>query len=292
MDAQEATSRGVRAVVLSIATNAVLALVKCVAGVAGHSYALVADGVESTSDVAGSIVVYAGLRLAARPADANHPYGHGKAEPLATILLGLALLLAAGVIGTQSVREIRTPHEMPAPFTLGVLAVVVLAKATLSRYAASIATTIESTAVAGDAAHHFSDGMFSGLAFVGISIGLWTNRPEADDWAALCAVPLIVVVAIRQLRRPVAELLDTAPPFVEATVRQCASAVPGVAALDKCFVRKMGLSYYVDLHVVVDGALSVREGHAIAHDVQRVIRACNQRVADVLVHIEPSLTQE
>jgi divalent metal cation (Fe/Co/Zn/Cd) transporter len=130
--------------------------------------------------------------------------------------------------------------------------------------------------------------MLSALAFIGISIGLLTKRPQADDWAALCAVPVIVFIAIRQLRAPLAELLDTAPPLVEAGVRQSASAVAGVIALEKCLVRKMGLTYYVDLHVVVDGSISVREGHAIAHHVQRAIRDRNPRVADVLVHIEPN----
>src|ERR1700724_3237373 len=134
MDSQmEGTNRGLRAVALSIVTNALLAFVKCGAGILGHSYALVADGVESMSDVVSSIVVYTGLRLAARPADSDHPYGHGKADPLAAIFVALALLMAAGVIGAQSVREIRTPHELPAPFTLVVLGVVVLIKAALSR---------------------------------------------------------------------------------------------------------------------------------------------------------------
>lgn len=280
-------TRGSRAVAIAIVLNAMLVVVKVAAGWLGHSYALIADGVESLSDVFTSAIVYAGLRIAARPADANHPYGHGKAEPLAALAVAAALFVAAGLIAVQSVREIRTPHQLPAPFTLVVLAAVVAAKFSLSRYTTRIADTIESAAVRGDSAHHFSDALTSALAFVGISIGLWLRKPQADDWAALCAVPVIAFTAVRQLRAPLAELTDTAPPNLADDVRRIAAHVPGVRALDKCLVRKMGFSYYVDLHVVVDGAISVREGHDVAGRVRQAIRSALPAVADVLVHIEP-----
>jgi cation diffusion facilitator family transporter len=283
----EAAARGMHAVSRAIITNLLLAATKLTAGVVGHSYALVADGVESTSDVVSSVLVYVGLKAAARPADRDHPYGHGKVEPLTAMLVACALLAAAGVIAVLSIREIRTPHGLPAPFTLMVLVAVVFAKVILFRYTSAVAASIDSGAVKTDSAHHFSDALTSALAFVGISVGLWTGRPEADDWAALCAVPVIVVTAVRQLRVPLMELLDTAPPNIEGDVRAAAASVPGVIGLDKCFVRKMGFAYYVDLHVIVDGSMSVREGHAIAHRVQRSVRGRIPRVADVLVHIEP-----
>jgi cation diffusion facilitator family transporter len=264
----------------------VLVIAKFAAGVIGHSYALIADGVESTSDVVSSIAVYIGLRFSSRPPDAGHPYGHGKAEPLAALAVGVALLGAALLLAIESVREIMTPHAMPAPFTLVVLVAVVGIKALLSRSTAAVAKDIGSTAVRSDALHHLSDALTSALAFIGISIGLWTRSPQADDWAALFAVPIIVFTAVRQMRTPLNELLDTAQPSIEEEVRRVASTVPGVQALDKCLVRKTGLTYYVDLHVMVDGAMSVRAGHAVAHAVQSAVKAAMPQVADVLVHIE------
>jgi cation diffusion facilitator family transporter len=279
--------RASRSLIAVIGVNLGLAATKCIAGIVGNSYVLIADGVESMSDVLSSVIVYGGLRVALRPADTDHPYGHGKAEPLAALLVAVALFTAAVVIAVQSIGEIRTPHELPAPFTLAVVAGVVVIKSVLSRYTGQLGSAIDSSAVRGDAAHHCSDALTSGLAFVGIAIGLWTGHPEADDWAALCAVPIIVVTAWRQGRGPLAELLDTAPPEIDADVCRVAAQVDGVRALDKCLVRKVGFSYYVDLHVVVDGSMSVRAGHDVAHRVQRGVRAQLPQIADVLVHIEP-----
>jgi cation diffusion facilitator family transporter len=169
-----------------------------------------------------------------------------------------------------------------------VLLVVVTVKIVLSRYVSAVAKKIDSTAVRGDAWHHLSDATTSAFAFIGISIALWTKNPSADDWAALCASPVILFNAWRQLRAPMAELLDTAPPpEIERHVRQVAGMVPGVIGLEKCFVRKVGFRYYVDLHVVVDGDLSVRTGHQISHVVEDCVLAKVDRVAKVLVHIEP-----
>jgi len=278
---------GTRAVATSILANVALVVAKVGAGVLGHSYALIADGVESLSDVASSLIVYGGLRVAALPADDNHPYGHGKAEPLAALGVAVALGAAALVIAVQSVREIRTPHELPAAFTLAVVAGVMILKGVLSHYTGRVASTINSAAVRTDSAHHFSDALTSGLAFVGISIGLWFRVPQADDWAALIAVPIIIWTAVRQAQGPLAELLDTAPPFIDEDVKRIAARVPGVRGLDKCFVRKVGFSYYVDPHVIVDGTMSVRVGHELAHEVQSTVRRELPQVAAVLVHIEP-----
>jgi cation diffusion facilitator family transporter len=207
-------------------------------------------------------------------------------------VIAVALLVAAELIAVQSIQEIRTPHELPAPFTLVVLVGVVVVKTILSRYSGRVAATIDSTAVRGDAAHHLSDAITSALAFIGISVGLWIRAPQADDWAALCAVPIIAFNALRQFRAPLAELLDTAPPALEPEIREIAARVAGVLDLDKCLVRKMGLQYYVDLHVMVDGAISVDAGHEIAHRVKRAIQDARPRVADVLVHVEPLAAQE
>lgn len=282
---------GLRSTIFGILANTVLAAIKAIAGVLGNSYALIADAIESTTDIASSLIVWGGLKISGLPPDEDHPYGHGKAEPLAATIVALALLAAAVGIAIESIREIAVPHHAPAPFTLLVLLLVVAAKEGLFRYVSRVGKAINSTAVTGDAWHHRSDALTSGAAFVGISIALVGGRgyEAADDWAALFAAGIISFNAFRILRPALSEVMDAAPPpVVESAVRQTAQNVAGVIALDKCLVRKMGLSYYVDLHVTVDGQLSVREGHDIARLVRSAIVTAHPAVADVLIHIEPS----
>ena len=283
-------TQGLRSTLAGILVNLALALVKGVAGFVGHSYALVADAIESLTDVFSSFIVYFGLRVAMRPPDENHPYGHGKAEPMASVLVSVALLGAAGLIAYESVREIRAQHTMPAPFTLLVLPVVVVAKELMYRFVNRVGVHIESGAVKTDAWHHRSDAITSALAFVGIAIALlggpgWEN---ADDWAALLASTVIAFNAYLLLRPAVQELGDTVPATpLHADVKLVASSVPGVIEVEKCYVRKMGFDYYVDLHLIVDGNLTVRRGHLIGHQVKDAIQLAYPRVADVLVHVEP-----
>jgi cation diffusion facilitator family transporter len=285
---EQMIQRGLNSSLIGIAFNLVLALFKCSAGLVGHAFALVADGIESLSDVISSSVVYFGLRVSVKPPDADHPYGYGKAEPIAAVIVSLGLIAAAIFIGIESIQRIQTPHPLPEIYTLWVLLSVVGVKILLSRYVLSVGKGIESTAVRSDAWHHLSDAITSAFAFVGISVALWTRNAAADDWAALCACPVIIINAWRQARIPIAELLDTSPdPQVEKEVRAVASSIPGVIGLDKCHVRKMGFSHYVDLHVVVDGALTVRQGHSIAHDVEDSVLQRVPRIAEVLVHVEP-----
>ena len=280
--------RGLRSSIIGIGFNLVLALFKCGTGFVGHSFALIADGIESLSDVISSTVVYFGLRVAIKPPDQEHPYGYGKAEPVAAVIVSLALIVAAIVIGIESIRQIQTPHPLPNPYTLWVLFSVVGIKILLSRYVSSVGKGIDSTAVRSDAWHHLSDAITSTFAFVGISIALWSRNAAADDWAALAASPIIIFNACRQLRMPFEELLDIAPsPQMEQLVRSVASGVQGVMGLEKCHVRKMGFRYYVDLHVVVDGTLTVRQGHNIAHDVEDFLLVKVPKIAEVLVHVEP-----
>ena len=285
---EQSVQRGLRSSLTGIVCNFVLASFKCVAGIAGHSFALVADGIESLSDVVSSSVVYFGLRFAIKPPDKDHPYGHGKAEPIAAVVVSLALIAAAILIGVESIILIRTPHPLPDAYTLWVLLAVVGVKVLLSRYVSSVGKGIDSAAVRTDAWHHLSDAITSGFVFVGISIALWTRNAAADDWAALCASPVIMFNACRQLRAPFAELLDTAPaPRLELEVRSVASTVSGVIGLEKCHVRKVGFRYYVDLHIVVEGNLTVRQGHNIAHDVEDAVLQQVSQIAEVLVHVEP-----
>ncbi len=284
-------SKGLRSSIFGILANAALAVIKGISGVLGNSYALIADAIESTADIAGSLIVWTGLRISALPPDKNHLYGHGKAEPIAAVVVSLMLFAAAFGIATQSIREILTPHHAPAAFTLIVLLVVVVTKESLFRFVFGVGEKIESTAVKSDAWHHRSDAITSAAAFIGISVSLigGSGYESADDWAALFASGIILFNAYRILRPALNEVMDaTPPPDVEAAVRAAALPVQGVAALEKCFVRKIGFAYYVDLHVSVDGDLSVRKGHEIARSVKKAILHSAEKVADVLVHVEPA----
>jgi len=283
--------KGMRSTLIGIVANALLAAIKGVAGVLGNSYALIADAIESTTDIASSLIVWGGLKISALPPDADHPYGHGKAEPLAATIVALTLIAAAIGIAVQSVREIITPHHAPAPFTLAVLVLVVVTKETLFRFVFRISKSVNSTAVKSDAWHHRSDAITSLAAFIGISVSLigGVGYESADDWAALFASVIILFNAYRILRPAVNEVMDAAPPSsVENAIRKVAQDVPGVIALEKCFIRKMGFSYYIDLHVTVDGSISVRKGHDIARQVREALRQSNPSIAEVLIHIEPS----
>jgi cation diffusion facilitator family transporter len=274
-----------------VVVNTVLAAMKITAGTVGNSYALIADGIESTLDIFGSLVIWGGLQIASRPPDQSHPYGHGKAEPIAAVAVSMFLIFAAIGLAIQSVREIVTPHHAPAPFTLLVLVVVVIAKEILFRKVVHIGQEISSTAVKTDAWHHRSDAITSIAAFIGISIALIGGEEyaPADEWAALLACGLIGWNGVRLLMPALHETMDTAPPQqFEAEVRGVAAGVEGVVALDKCYIRKMGLDMFVDIHVEVDGNLTVRDGHRIAHAVKDALREANPAIADVLVHIEPA----
>lgn len=286
---ERAVKSGMRSSLVGIGSNLLLAAFKTIAGLLGHSFALVADGIESLSDVVSSTVVFFGLKFAIKPPDEDHPYGHGKAEPIAAVVVSLALMLAAVLIAFESIELIRTPHVLPRAYTLWVLLAVVAVKLGLSRYVTGVGNELDSSAIQSDAVHHLSDAVTSAFAFIGISAALWTGNAAADDWAALCASPVILYGAIRQLRKPLAELLDTTPsPQVEQDVRVTASGVSGVVKLDKCHVRKVGFRYYVDLHIVVDGGISVRQGHALAHLVEDAVLCSAPRIAEVLVHVEPN----
>jgi len=282
---------GARVALLGLVVNVVLASAKIVAGLLGHAYVLIADGIESALDVGGSIVIWGGLTVAARPPDQTHPYGHGKAEPIAAIVVALGVLAAALAIAIQSVREILLPHHAPAPWTLVVLIVAVIVKEVLFRYVIRFGRKVESTAVKTDAWHHRIDAMTSTAAFIGISMALIGGKPwqSADDWAALVACVLIGWNGYRLAHPAFFEIMDTAPrgKFIRS-IREAASSVPGVVEVEKCRARKMGLDFYVDLHVGVDGNISVHEGHEIAHRVKSAIQQSDSRIADVLVHIEPA----
>ena len=283
--------RSLRATFLGMVVNTVLAVGKMAAGFIGQSHALIADGIESLADLFSSLIVWRGLVIAASPADEDHPYGHGKAEPLASAMVATMLLLAALWIALTSVREIFHPHGTPAPWTLAVLIVVVVVKETLFRHVFREAVSVESDVVKSDAWHHRSDAITSLFAGIGIGIALvgGPGYEAADATAALLASGVIAWNGWRLLREAFGELMDTAPDLaVVEEIRRLAASVPDVRGVEKCFIRKMGWQLHVDMHVEVDGQLTVERAHAIAHQVKDHLRTHLPKVRDVLVHIEPA----
>jgi len=272
---------GARVALFGMIVNSIFAIAKILGGFFGHAYVLIADGIESGLDVAGSFVIWSGLKVAARPPDASHPYGHGKAEPIAAMIVAVGVVAAAVGLAIQSVREIFLPHHAPAPYTLVILVVVIVIKETLFRYVNRIGRDIDSTAVKTDAWHHRSDALTSAAAFIGISVALIGGRrwQSADDWAAIFACAVIATNGIRLLRPAFYEIMDTAPRKIVKSVCSVASSVPGVIDVENCRARKMGLDFYVDLHVGVNGNISVHEGHEIAHRVKLRLLSGNQPFA-------------
>lgn len=281
---------GIKTTSIGIAISIVLVFIKGLAGYLGNSYALIADATETGADIFSSVLLWMGLRIALKSPDEEHPYGHGKAEPLAAVLISLFLIGAALWIAYNSYQFITTPHDLPKKFTLYILIIVIIVKETMFRYVLNISKKINSQAVKADAYHHRSDAITSVAAFIGISIAVIGGKgyEGADDWAALIASGLILYNAIGLLRPALAEIMDAAPSNeIVMKVRQLAGSVPLVLAIEKCYVRKMGFDYYVDLHIEVDGQLSVTEGHNISHLVKDKILKSNLGVTDVLVHVEP-----
>jgi len=282
--------KGIRITMVGILTNMFLAAIKIVTGIFGHSYALVADGIESLLDIFSSTIVLSGLTIGAIPADNDHPFGHGKAESLAAMVVSLVLIGVAVGIAYKSVCEIFVPHHIPARFTLIVLAGVIIIKEVLFRFVFKVGKSVDSLSLKVDAWHHRSDALTSVAAFIGISIALIGGKgyESADDWAALFASGVIAFNGCRLLKFAINEIMDAAPPpEIEKTIRQAARQVNEVIAVEKCRVRKSGLGYFVDIHVEVDGDLPVRLGHTIAHQVKDALLGTDIGVIDASVHIEP-----
>lgn len=285
-----ATRRSIRWAQAGLLINALLVLVKLIAGIVGHANALVADAVESSADIFSSLIVWMGLSIAARPADEDHPYGHGKAEPLAAAVVSLMLLGAAVGISILAIREILTPHHLPAPFTLFVAAGVIIVKEVLYRRVSRVGKDVGSTAVTADAWHHRADAVSSLAAFIGISIALIGGRgwEAADDWAALVAAILVAVNGVRTLRPAISGLMDEAPDTaIKVRALEAACSVVGVRRVENLKLRRSGLGFYVDLHVQADPVISLEDAHEIAAKVKYAILDAIPNAVNVLVHMEP-----
>lgn len=286
----DSTDQGIRAAQLGVLVNSLLAVTKLVAGFLGNSYALIADAVESATDIFSSLIVLSGLQIARQRPTEDYPFGFGRAETLATAVVALMLLGAATGIAIEAVREILTPHHLPAPWTLIVLGVVVAVKWYVSRYVLSVGNQIGSSSVQSDAWHHLSDALTSTAAFIGISIALWGGAgwEPADDWAALVAVLIIAWNGCSILRSALRDLMDAKPDDgIIAQIRQVAEGVPQVKATEKLFVRRAGMEFLVHIHVQADPSLSLADAHTLGHQVQTAIKSALPNVAAVLVHMEP-----
>lgn len=284
-------SESKKASFFSIVSSVTLAAIKWTAGILGNSYALIADAIESTADVVSSTLVYIGNRYAYKPADEHHPYGHGRMEAVVTFVVVGFLIASAIVIIIQSIENMLTPHDLPKSFTLYVVAGIIIWKELSYRYVVYKAEKVGSTSLKADAWHHRSDAITSVAAFIGISIALILGEgyESADDIAALFAAFLILYNSYKILKPALGEVLDEdMHTELENEIRESSLQIKGVLGIDKCNIRKSGIFYYVDIHVIVDGSISVEEGHNIAHSLKDHLMKVYPSIADVLTHIEPS----
>ena len=281
----------IRTTYYSIIGNTSLALIKGIAGVFGNSYALIADAIESTTDIFASFLVLLGFKYAKRPADENHPYGHGKIEPLITFLVVAFLVTSATIIAYESIQNIQTPHKVPKSWTLIVLGAIIIWKEVSFRIVIKKSKETNSTSLKADAWHHRSDAITSIMAFIGISIALIFGKgyETADDWAALFASAFILYNSYLIFRPALGEIMDEHlyDDLLEE-IREESLKVKGVVGTEKCFIRKAGMKYQVDLHAIVNGEISVKEGHDIAHNLKDYLRNEIPNLGHVLIHIEPT----
>ena len=274
----------------SIISNAGLALVKGLAGYFGNSYALIADAIESTTDIFSSCLVLFGIKYSNRPADKNHPYGHGRAEPLITFLVVGFLITSATIIAYESILNIKTPHDLPKPFTLFILAAIIVWKEMSYRFVIKKSKETHSSSLKADAWHHRSDAITSISAFIGISIALIFGKgyESADDWAALFSSAFILYNSYLIFRPALGEIMDEhLYDDLLSDIRRVSSTVDGIIETEKCFIRKAGMKYHVDLHAVVNANITVKAGHDLAHLLKDTLRAEIPSLGHVLIHIEP-----
>lgn len=284
------SEKAIKITYLSLVGNICLAIVKWIAGYFGNSYALIADAIESTSDIFSSLLVLVGIKYASRPADENHPYGHGKAEPLITFLIVGFLITSATVITYQSIQNIRTPHELPKAYTLVILGAIIIIKEAFYRIVKKRSKETHSSTLKADAWHHRSDAITSLAAFIGVSVALYFGEgyETADDWAALLAAGVIFYNSYLIFRPALGEIMDEhLYEDLVAEIRGISKKVPGVIDTEKCHIRKTGFKYYVDLHAIVDSSISVKSGHEIAHQLKDRLTQDLPQLANVLIHIEP-----
>lgn len=281
----------IRTTYFSIVGNMALALIKGLAGFFGNSYALIADAIESTTDVFASFLVLLGFKYAKRPADENHPYGHGKIEPLITFAVVAFLVVSATIIAYESIQNIQTPHKTPKSWTLIVLGLIIIWKEISFQIVIKKSKQTNSSSLKADAWHHRSDAITSVMAFIGISIAIFFGKgyETADDWAALLASVFILYNSYLILRPALGEVMDEQLyGDLINDIRVKSIQVEGVLGTEKCFIRKAGTKFHVDLHAIIDGDITVKQGHDISHHLKDHLRSELPNLGHVLIHIEPS----
>ena len=286
----DSKATAVRTTWFSILSNTFLAILKGAAGIFGNSFALIADALESTADIFSSLLVLFGIKYSSKPADENHPYGHGRAEPLVTFMVVAFLVTAATIIAYESIRNIFIPHELPKSFTLFILGGIIIWKEISYQLVLKKSRETNSSALKAEAWHHRSDAITSVAAFIGISIASIFGKgyETADDWAALFASVFILYNSYRIFRPALGEIMDEdVYGDLVASIRKVALTVDGVLATEKCFIRKAGMKYHVDLHATVDANITVKEGHHIAHVLKDTLQEKIPEIGNVLIHIEP-----
>lgn len=281
---------GQRVALISMGVSGVLAAAKLIAGWVAGSMAVFADGIESAGDVLFSGVVLLGLLVASRPPDENHPYGHGRFETLTGLGVAIALALTGMLICWRSLSGLAGPHETPAAWAAWPLAVSIVVKTGLSIFKFRAGRRIGSSALVADAWNDTVDILSGTVAMV--ALGLTVYDPPrfmtADHWGGFAIGLIVIVLGLRLMRDASLHLMDTMPSDRRMSlIRASALTVPGALAVEKCFARKTGLRYHVDLHLEVDPDLSVRSSHSLAEEVRNRIRDDLPWVADVLVHVEP-----
>ncbi|MFA6301254.1 MAG: cation diffusion facilitator family transporter [Candidatus Paceibacterota bacterium] len=281
----------IKTIYLSIAGNASLAIIKWLAGILGNSHALIADAIESTTDIFSSALVLFGIKFSSKPADKNHPYGHGKAEPIATFFVVVFLVVSALIIIVNSLKSLGMPRTSPEPWTLLFLAFIIVWKEISYRLVLKKSKETGSSSLRADAWHHRSDAITSVAAFIGIgmSLVLGNGYEHADDWAALFAAGFILYNSYLIFRPALGEIMDEhSYDSLEKEIQRVADEVPEIINIRKCFIRKAGMQYHIDLHVAVDADIPVKRGHEISHELEKILKEKIENIDNVLIHIEPN----
>jgi cation diffusion facilitator family transporter len=282
---------GQRVALAGMIVSGSLATIKIAAGIMGHSTAVVADGLESAADVFASGIVLLGLTLAAKPPDWNHPYGHGRLETLTGLFVGFLLALAGVAISVNAMRQMGRSHPPPAAFVIWPLIGSAAVKSVLSGVKFHYGRKIRSAALVADAWNDGVDILSALAALVAVWFTLLGPREflAADHWGAFAVGLIVVFTGIRVARDTALQLMDTMPDQeTMSKIRNVALTVAGVRGVEKCYARKTGLQYHVDLHLEVDPDITVRQSHDIATNVRIAIKETLHWVADVLVHVEPA----
>ncbi|MGA2135699.1 MAG: cation diffusion facilitator family transporter [Bryobacteraceae bacterium] len=282
---------GQRVALSGMIVSAALAAIKVTIGLMGGSQAVVADGLESFGDVFASGIVLLGLTLANRPPDWNHPYGHGRVETITGLFVGMMLGAAGVAISTNAFLHLGSVDGPPATYVVWPLIASAAVKIVLSGVKFHFGRKIRSAALMADAWHDSVDIFSALVALVAVSFTILAPHKfaSADHWGAFAVGLIVVLTGLRVSRDTALQLMDTMPDSeTMAKIRDVAVTVPGVQGIEKCYARKTGLQYHVDLHLEVNPEITVRQSHDIATQVRIVIKETLPWVADVLIHVEPA----